>query len=127
MPQHFSARKPPPMKFSFPKKQHLAQSQVIADLSSRGNTVFKYPIKAYWLPGEECSRYAFSVPKKSFKRAVKRNLLKRRMREAVRLNQGELLGDFAADFLLVYIAKEICDYAAIEAAVRDILTKSRGV
>ena len=65
------------------------------------------------------------MPKREFKRAVKRNLLKRRMREAVRLNQAECLGDFCADYLLVYISKEICDYSVIEAAVRDILSKSR--
>ena len=118
------------MNFSFPKKQHLAQREVIAVLASRGRTLFKYPVKAYWLPREDadgggCPRYVFSVPKKSFKRAVKRNLLKRRMREAVRLNQGECLGTFAADYLLVYVAKDICPYSVIEAAIREILSKSK--
>ena len=135
------------MTFAFPKKQHLAQRETIAALASRGKVLFKYPIKAYWLPtgGAECPqtaegadngrsaaapgcpRYVFSVPKKEFKRAVKRNLLKRRMREAVRLNQAECLGDFCADYLLVYISKEICDYSVIEAAVRHILSRSRAL
>ena len=117
------------MTFAFPKKQQLAQREAIAALASRGKVLFKYPIKAYWLPTEDvgCPRYVFSVPKKSFKRAVKRNLLKRRLREAVRLNQAGCLGDFAADYLLVYVAKDICDYAVIEAAVSDILSKSKGI
>lgn len=68
-----------------------------------------------------------SVPKRLYKRAVKRNLLKRRMREAVRLNQAECLDGFCADYLLVYVAKDICDYSVIEAAVRDILSKSRAL
>lgn len=133
------------MTFAFAKKQHLAQREAIAALSSRGKVLFKYPIKAYWLPNGNppkadvpadgvaitntgapgCARYVFSVPKREFKRAVKRNLLKRRMREAVRLNQAECLGDLCADYLLVYISKEICDYSVIEAAVRHILSKSK--
>ena len=114
------------MTYSFPKEQRLRQCETIAGLSAKGTAVFKYPLKGYYAPSDttSCSRYAFSVPKKSFKRAVKRNLLKRRMREAVRLNQSECLGGFTADYLFVYIAKDVCDYAVIEAAVREILSKS---
>lgn len=113
------------MTYSFPKEQRLRQRQAIADLSGHGTVLFKYPIKAYFAPGEgSLPRYVIAVPKKSFKRAVKRNLLKRRIREALRLNQGECLGGFAADYLLVYIGKVICPYDVIEAAVKDILLKS---
>ena len=117
------------MNFSFPKKQHLAQRETIRDLASKGKVLFKYPIKAFSLPTADvgCARYVVTVPKKEFKRAVKRNLLKRRMREAIRLNQAECLAGFCADYLLVYISKEICDYSVIEAAVRDILSKSRAL
>ena len=111
--------------FSFSKEQRLRQRQTIETLSSRGSSLFKYPLKAYWLPGEtSLSRYAIAVPKKNFKRAVKRNLLKRRIREAIRLNQTECLGSFAGDYLLVYIAKDICTYDVIADAVREILSKS---
>ena len=113
------------MTFSFPKEQRLRQREIIASLPSKGAPLFKFPIKAYYIPGgADLSRHAISVPKKSFKRAVKRNLLKRRIREAIRLNQAECLNGFCGDFLFVYIAKDICEYSVIEAAVREILSKS---
>lgn len=117
------------MTFAFPKKQHLAQREAIASLASHGKVLFRHPIKAFCLPAGDIGypRYVFTVPKKLFKRAVKRNLLKRRMREAVRLNQEAVLGDFCADFLLVYIGKEVCSYHVIEAAVKEILAKGRGL
>ncbi len=115
------------MTFAFPKKQHLAQREAISALASHGKVLFKYPIKAFCLKTDSVGyqRYVFTVPKKLFKRAVKRNLLKRRMREAVRLNQETVLDGFCADFLLVYIGRDICPYSAIEAAVKEILAKSK--
>lgn len=67
-------------------------------------------------------RFAVSVPKKSFKRAVKRNLLKRRTREAIRLNRQLLPEGFCADFLFFYRVGEVLDYADIEKAVVEAFT-----
>ena len=67
-------------------------------------------------------RFAVSVPKKSFKRAVKRNLLKRRIREAIRLNRRCLPEGFCADFLFFYRVGEVLDYADIEKAVVEAFT-----
>ncbi len=61
-----------------------------------------------------------SVPKKLFKRAVKRNLLKRRIRESYRRLKGEINGG-PYDILLIYSTKEIMDYGRIYADVEAIL------
>ena len=117
------------MTFAFPKKQHLSKQDAISALASGGKVLFKYPIKAFCLKTDSVGyqRYVFTVPKKLFKRVVKRNLLKRRMREAVRLNQEAILGGFCADFLLVYIGRDVCPYEAIETAVKDILAKGKEI
>ena len=61
-----------------------------------------------------------SVPKRSFKRAVKRNLLKRRMREAFR-RQKALLGP-GMDILLIYTSSELLPYEVVCADMTKLLT-----
>lgn len=74
--------------------------------------------------GAEADRIVVSVPKKLFKRAVKRNLLKRRIREAYR-TQKSLLGatEGRRDILFIYNSPEVLPYAAIRAAVAEVLTR----
>lgn len=70
------------------------------------------------------NRIVVSVPKKCFRRAVKRNLLKRRIREAYRLNKS-LLPVFpkgGTDILFIYSTREILDFATVTDAVTAILT-----
>lgn len=115
------------MQFGFPKEQRLCSRRIINGLASEGEVLFKYPFKVYYKPsGESLPRYVISVPKKAFKRAVWRNTLKRRTREAIRLNQTAVLGDFRADYLFVYVAQKELSFGEIQAAVVDILTKSAG-
>ena len=70
----------------------------------------------------EGARVLVSVPKRFFRRAVKRNLLKRRIREAWRReaplhNLGEI------DIALLYIGKEAAQFRQIEGAVKEILAR----
>ena len=69
---------------------------------------------ATWLPG----RILVSVPKRYFKRAVKRNLLKRRIREAYRVQK--LPG---ADIMFQYNSAELADFAAVRADITAILSR----
>ena len=67
------------------------------------------------------SRIVVSVPKRLFKRAVKRNLLKRRIREAYRRQKG--LISAPVDILFIYTAPEVMPYEVIYADMTAILQK----
>ena len=66
------------------------------------------------------TRILVSVPKRFFKRAVKRNLLKRRIREAYRLQK--IAG---VDIMFQYNSQEIADSATIFKEIGDILGRIR--
>lgn len=65
----------------------------------------------------------FSVPKRYHKRANRRNLLRRRTKEAYRLNKSLLSAACGRglDVALIYSSKEVLPYKNIEDAVRRIL------
>ena len=71
---------------------------------------------------QECSRIIVSVPKKYFKRAVKRNLLKRRMREVYRTSKGTL-GEKKINLMLVWSCKELGSIDVVREETQYILNK----
>ena len=70
-------------------------------------------------PSAAKARLLISVPKRHFKRAVRRNLLKRRIREAYRRNKPES----SVDMMVIYLPAEILEYAQIEAAMRNVVAR----
>lgn len=128
--------------FSFRKNEKLCSKKVIDRLFAEGKSVFSFPLKFVYLETglttETPAQAGFAVSKKNFKRAVQRNLIKRRMREAYRLHKPdfyEALKEKQVAVFFVYTAKEIADYAVIESAiikglkklVREIQGKSNNV
>ena len=72
--------------------------------------------------GEKFSRILISVPKKLFKRAVKRNLLKRRIRESWRKLKHQMHCS-GSDILFIYSSKEILTYQEIYSLIESIISK----
>jgi ribonuclease P protein component len=95
----------------------MNERQILALLKT-GQVAFHYPLKVHYQPGE--GEFGVSVPKRNFKRAVKRNLLKRRVREAFRLQKARL-GDRSYDIFIYYISKEVEEYGRIEKSVAQVL------
>lgn len=108
-------------QFTFRKSERLCSKVLLDKLFSEGKSTFSYPFKFFFLetgqPEDPDIRVVFSVPKKIFKQAVKRNLLKRRMKEAYRLNKDQITEKTDGKKLIVmaiYTEKEILDYKTIE-------------
>ena len=104
------------------KFERLCGTSAVADLFGRGKGVTAGCLRCKFLyhqDSETPSRIVVSVPKRNFKRAVKRNLLKRRIRESYR-RQKDLLGS-GVDVLFVYNLKEVLPYEAIFADMKAVL------
>jgi ribonuclease P protein component, eubacterial len=118
------------MPATLKKVERLCSLKEIQELLKKGNTIYNYPFKVVFIsynanPQKEDSYNSIvvSVPKRNFKRAVKRNLLKRRIRESYRLNKNILSGDKKINVMFVYISKEVLPYNIIEVKIKEILQK----
>lgn len=111
------------------RDERLRSFGAIRRLFKDGRGGFIYPLRyiVYAEPSDELSASVlFSTPKKFHKRANRRNLLRRRMREAYRLNRELLASEGktgTVELALVYSTKEIHDYKTIENAVKRVLAR----
>ncbi len=95
--------------FSFGKKEKLCRLKQIQQLFAEGKTFVKYPLRVSYLKQEELAepvacQVLVSVSKKKFKRANKRNRIKRQIREAYRLNKHILVDHLNQTNLKVVVA-----------------------
>ena len=118
------------MPASLKKNERLCSFSEIQSLMKRGESFFHYPFKVVYqnISIEEegtqtPNAIMVSVPKRNFKRAVKRNLLKRRIRESYRLNKEILAAPQGCrtNILFVYVSKDIKEFYYIEEKVKEIL------
>lgn len=116
------------MIHSLSKKERICSVKAIDELVAHGHYVTVWPVRCCYSirkPDEDNSltinRIVVSVPKRFFKRAVKRNLLKRRIREAYRLQKQLLPADAGVDMMFVYMTKELAEFDKVSAAIGKIL------
>ena len=118
------------MDFSLSKGERLCSRKTIETLFEQGKYFFAFPLKVMYLLETEKEKpasvqVAFSVSKRNFKRAVKRNLFKRRMREVYRINKSGLYEAIPPKHYLsvmfIYVVKDECDYLQIEKGIKHSL------
>jgi ribonuclease P protein component len=112
------------IRHTLPKKERLCGKTGISKLLADGKHGNIPGFRFCYLSGNqmEYNRIMVSVPKKIFKRAVKRNLLKRRIRESWRL-QKETLNATGVDILFTYSTKDILTFEDVQSAVAKIIEK----
>jgi ribonuclease P protein component len=119
--------------FTFKKEERLKSAKTIARLFKEGQSFGMYPLRLVWLKVEEPKgdspvQFALSVPKKSFKSAVARNRLRRKVREAWRLNKHRLFQklegrEWQFAFMVIYTAKEDLPFQQIEEAMQATIRR----
>jgi ribonuclease P protein component len=116
------------MEFTFTKIERLCSKKAIDELFASGKSKTQFPIKLIYKPVEFESpfpvRAMFVVPKKKHKRANKRNILKRRMREVYRLHKHLLynvLGENKLDVMFIYLSNESLEYVDIEKCICQLI------
>ena len=115
------------------KDERLKSRKLIGDLFDKGKVIHKSPFKVLYnlTDSEEFiypAKIAISATKRNFKRAVDRNHIKRKIREAYRKNKF-LLYDFLKDndqklyFFVIYTAKDNLTYEEIEKEMKILIGK----
>lgn len=121
-----------PANNRFPKKEKLKSTKDIGFLFEKGKSFNAYPLRVVYAKKTNhtgiLASVGVSVPKKNIKLAVNRNLIKRRIKEAYRINNQELKNgiknaNVEINIMLVYTSKEICAYNQIEEKIKVILNR----
>lgn len=111
---------------SLPRTERLRSLGAVRRMFESGESGFIFPFRYVWFAEADeipSAEVLFSVPKKFHKRANKRNLLRRRTKEAYRLQKLLLHNGRPVnlDLALIYSSKEELSYKTISNAVRRIL------
>lgn len=144
----------------FYKEERLKSTKIISRLFKEGRSFSCYPLRLVYLevvndvpialsvPTEPVTllpmaqptfpiQFSLTVPKKNFKRAVDRNVLRRRLREAYRLNKialynflnehpdAAILRGKQFAFMVMYVAKEELPYEDIDKGMKKLIYKFR--
>lgn len=117
---------------TFSKSEHLCGDKRIERLYAEGEAFIVYPLRVVFLMEEktddEVAKVLVGVPKKRFKRAVKRNRLKRLMRESYRLNKSILIEQLIQKEKQIqvafnYVADQELDFEQIEKKMKLALDR----
>lgn len=114
------------------KPERLNKKLVIDRLFAGGNkSLLAFPLRVVCMPVEpdgERASMLISVPKKRFRRAVKRNRVKRQVREAYRKNKFTLLHALekkgtAMVLGFIWLDDKLYDSAVVEEKMKNLLVR----
>ena len=118
--------------YKFKKEEKVIGENRIDSLFIEGKSFVAFPLRVLYQKTElllpSSISVLVSVPKKRIKSAVKRNRIKRQIREAYRLNKHYLDAvtesiDHNLDIAFVFVKEELMEYSIIEKGMRKGLTE----
>lgn len=121
--------------FSFHKSERLCSKRIIDDLFSGGSkSISSFPVRAVFMPVEAGTNMPpvsvlISVSKRRFKRAVKRNRVKRQIREAYRNNKHILTDRLRQQpgngltLAFLWLSDRLYTSAEVEKCIKHLLTR----
>lgn len=122
------------MNFQLSKEERIFKRDELQQLFGKSASFTVFPFKVVHYQNKNIAdnspnlKFAISIPKRLYKKAVDRNLLKRRSREAFRLNKNELKSHLNNNnlevlFMLIYIGKEPMSFEEIQKKIILILQR----
>jgi len=117
---------------TFKKTERLTGKKKIEFLVRKGNSFSIFPLRVLWKEQQSniipSVQVVISVPKKNFTKAVDRNTIKRRIREAYRKNKNTLykhleLANKKIALMLIFSDKKKLEQKLIEEKVAEVLQK----
>lgn len=118
------------MKYSFRKSSRMKSVKQISALFKSRSSGFAHPVKCLFkidTQGEVGkAQLLITVPKRNFKSAVKRNKIKRLIRESYRLQRPALEhflseNNLSMDIAFIYVGKEIINFHKLDSAIQRLL------
>ncbi len=114
-----------------PKNERLHHKKIFDKIFKGGRSAAVFPLRAIWIETDEESQsapllFGCSIPKKKIPGAVKRNNLKRRIKEAYRLNKKDIIEylfekNVQIAIVFIYLDKKEADYQTIETKLKHLL------
>ena len=123
-------------RFTLKKTEILSKRDELNLLFKECKSFNEFPFKVIHrratAQDDEVLQFAVSIPKRIFKKAVDRNHLKRRCKEAYRLHRNELKNNLKDEniqlhFMLIYVSKEALTYQIIEQKIILTLQRLQGI